>query len=98
MPHRREGVAEQEARALEGAEEVADHREGAALDAGEVERGAARLVDAPLNLGHFEVGIDFRLDADELAGALQIGDTGAEVAVAHRSFTCSVENLASGGR
>src|SRR5262249_40917691 len=87
---RGEGVAEEEASALEGAEQVADHREAATLDAGEVEGGAAGPVDATVDGRGFEIRIDLLLDADELTGSLQVGDTCTETAIAH-------DNAAVGG-
>ena len=81
-----ERVAKQEARPLEGAEQVADHGKAAALDAGEVHRRPAGLVDAALDLGRFQVRIDLLLDAHQLAGALQVVDAFAEVAIAHMAF------------
>ena len=86
MPHGRQRVAEQKARALERAEQVADHRKGAALDAREEQGRAAGLVDAPLDLGHLQVRIDLLLDAHQLPGAFQVGDALAEVAIAHATL------------
>ena len=86
LPHGVERVAEEKARALEGAEQVADHRKAAALDAGEEQRRPARLVDAPLDLGRFEVRIDLVVDAHELAGPFEIGDTCTQAGVTHESI------------
>ena len=74
LPDGVERVAEQEPGPLERAEQVADHREAAALDAREQNGRPAGLVDAALDLGRFQVGVDLRVDADELPGPLQVGD------------------------
>jgi hypothetical protein len=58
-----ERVTEDVACALDGAVEVAHHREAAAADAREVERGAVGAEDAAMDLGHLEIGVDLRLDA-----------------------------------
>src|SRR5262249_39103362 len=78
-----EGVAEEVAGPGQGAEQVAQHREAAALEAREVNRRAVRLVDAPLDLGRFEVRVDLDVEPDELAGAFQVGEAVSKVAVAH---------------
>src|SRR5579872_5360597 len=83
MSHRSQGVAEEEARALDGAEEVARHQEAAALDAGEQQGGAARLVDAPVDLRGLQVRVDFLLDPDELPRPPQVGQALPKTAVAH---------------
>src|SRR5216683_3921469 len=61
-----EGVAEEVARALHRAEEIADHRKAATLDALEVKRRPARLVNTPVDGGGFQVRVDLLLDAHEL--------------------------------
>src|SRR5262249_14928048 len=78
-----EGVAEEEAGALQGAEQVADHREGATPHPGEVEGRPPRLVDPAGDRGHLQAGVDLLLDADQLPGPLHGGDTVSKVAVAH---------------
>ena len=83
MPDAFEAVAEHEAGAVDRAEQVRHHREAAALHAREEQRGAAGGADAALNLGDFEPGIDFGLDANELLAALEIVDTFAKRAIAH---------------
>src|SRR5262249_10915902 len=81
----REPVAEEEARALHRADQVANHRKAPVLDAGKVESGAANLIDAAVHLGRFQVGVDFLLDAQQLAAGFQVGETGLQAAVAHES-------------
>ena len=83
MLHGPEHVAEQEARPLQGAEQVADQRKRAALDAAIQDGRALGLIDAPLNLGGFEIRIDFLVDAHELPGALEVGHTFTQAAIAH---------------
>ena len=80
-----ERVAEEEPRPLDGAEQVADHREGATLDALEQQRRPGGLVDAPLDFGHFQARVDFLADPDQPAGAFQVGDTLVQGAMAHAS-------------
>jgi hypothetical protein len=70
-----QAVAEHEASAVDGAEEVRDHGEAAALHAREEQRRAAAGVDTALDLGDFEMGVDFSVDANELLAALEIVDT-----------------------
>src|SRR6266545_4841506 len=79
--HGIEGIAEKVARPFEGAEQVAYHRKAAALDAGEENGGALRLVDAPLDLGGLQVGVDLDVEAHEPAGSLQVEDAFAQTAV-----------------
>ena len=86
MPHALQAVAEHEAGAVHRAEQVADHREAATLDAREEQRGAAGGADAALDFGDFEAGIDFGFDANELSAALQIVDTFAQCAIAHEEI------------
>ena len=64
MPHGVDRVAEQEAHPFEGAEQVADHREVAALDPLEEQGRSADRTDAPLDLGHLQARIDLRADPD----------------------------------
>src|SRR5438105_3583323 len=84
VPHGVVAVAEQEARALDGAEQVADHREVAALDALEEQGRPAGRVHAPVDRRGFEVRVDLDPDTDELARPLQVGDTGSQAGVSHR--------------
>ena len=60
-----------------------DHREAAALHVGEEQRGAAGGIDAALDLGDFELGVDFGVDAHELFVALEIVDAFAKCSIAH---------------
>ena len=64
-----------------------DHREAAALDAREEQGRPAGRTDAAMDLGHFEPGIDFGVDAHQLAVPLEIVDAFAKCAVAHL-MTC----------
>ena len=56
---------------LHRAEQVAHHREAAALDAREQKSRPAGRTDAAMNLGRFEPGIDLGIDPHELPGAFQ---------------------------
>jgi hypothetical protein len=76
-------VAEQVPHAVHGAEEVADHGETAALDAGEVDHRPARLENAALDLGRLQVGVDRLLDADHLPLGFEVFDALAERTVSH---------------
>jgi hypothetical protein len=67
-----QAIAEHEAGAVDRAEQVRDHREAAALHSREGERGSAGGVDAALNLGDFQAGVDLGIDSDELAMSLKI--------------------------
>jgi hypothetical protein len=78
-----EHVAEKKTRALQRAKEVTDHGEAATLDARVIDGRPLGLIDAALDLGSFEVGVDFLLDAHELTGALQILHAKPQTAVAH---------------
>src|SRR5262249_24521391 len=86
MPDGFEAIAEQEARALEGAEEIADHRKAAALDAREEQCGTLGLVDAALDLGRLEMRIDFVGDAEELPRAFEIAHTFLQAGVTHMNL------------
>ena len=79
-----ERVAEQETAAFEGAEQVADHRESAALDAREEQGGALGLVDAALDLRHLEMRIDLGVDADEMPMAFEVADAILQAGVSHK--------------
>jgi len=57
---RREGVAEQEASALQGTEQIAEQREAGALDAGEEQGRPTAAVDAALDRPDFESRLDLR--------------------------------------
>ena len=78
-----ERVAKQEAGAVEGAEQVGQHREGGALDLAEQEGGTAGLVNPALDGGDFEIRVDRLADLDKLAVRGQVGDAVGEVSVAH---------------
>lgn len=80
---RRKRVAKQKSRALDRAEEVAHRGKAAPFEAGEINRRPAGLVDAALNLGRFQTGIDLGFQADQLLGRREIVDTLAKRAVAH---------------
>ena len=83
MPHALERVAKHEPSAFDRAEQVATHRETAALNTREQQRRAAGGVNATLDLGDFEPGIDFGIDSHEVAMALEIVDAFAERSIAH---------------
>ena len=85
MPNRGDGVAKEEARAFQCAEQVADHGKRTALEPGEEERRPRRLIGAPLNLGGFQIRIDFRLDAHELAESALDRTHSLKTAIAHFS-------------
>ena len=74
MADRLERVAEEEAGPLQGSEQVADHREAAALDAREEEGRAPGAIDAPLDLGHLEIRVDQGVDAHEVLMAFQVAN------------------------
>ena len=67
-----DGIAKQEPRPFNRPEEVAHHRELAAFDPRKIDRRAACLVDAALDLGRFQAGIDFDVQPNELPGPFQI--------------------------
>ena len=52
---------------LHRAEQIADHREAAAFDAGEIDGRPAGAKHPPLNLGRLQLRIDRLLDAHQLA-------------------------------
>src|SRR5262249_43231168 len=66
-----------------GPEQTAHHRELAALHLREEQCRSPGLIDPPLDLGGFEVGIDLLLDAHELCMPFQIDETFAQVAMGH---------------
>ena len=76
-------VAKNEARAFQGAEEIACHRKAAAAHAREIERRPAGTKHPALDLGHLKLGIDLALDADQTAIALERVNTLAGGGVAH---------------
>ena len=88
-----ERVAEEEPGPLERAEQVADHRERRPLDPPEEERRPARLVDPALDGGGLQVGVDLRLDRDELPVRLEVVDAFGQRAIAH--FWTPVADLAN---
>ena len=83
VPDSRQHVAEQETCPFDGPEQVTDQRKATTLDPAVIDGRSARLIDTPLDLGRFEVGIDFRVNAHELTGSLEIGHTILQVAIAH---------------
>ena len=78
-----EAVAEHEAGAVDRPEKVRDHRKAASLHAREEQGGSAGGIDAALDFGDFEMGIDFGFDANELFAALEVVDTFAKRSIAH---------------
>ena len=85
MPHRLQGVAKEKPRPLQRAEEVADHRETPPLDARVQDRRSLGLVHAALNFRRFKIGVDFLVDADQLASPLEILHALPQTAITHRS-------------
>ena len=83
-----ERVAEEVSRPGHRAEQVAEHGEAAADDVGQQQRRPARAKHPPLDFGRFEVGIDRRVDAEQLPGRFQIVDALAEAAVHGHSIEC----------
>ena len=96
--HGLEGIAEHEARALERAEEVRHGREARSLHVLEEERRAAGGVDAPVDSGHLQVRVHLLADADEMAVALEVADTGGKTRVTQRSTPGRVGVLAESDR
>src|SRR4051812_42921816 len=86
LPHAVEAIAKHEAGAVNGAEEVRDHWETASFHFCEEQRGASGGVNAALDFGDFQMGVDFGVDPDELIVALKIDDTFAKRAVAHEEM------------
>src|SRR5262249_22484644 len=83
MAHGIQRIAKQESGPRDRAEQIAAHREAAALDARVEDGRPAGAVDAPLNLRRLEIWIDLVVQADELSGALEINETFAEAAIGH---------------
>jgi len=77
-------VAKDEARALDGAKEVARHGEAAAAHLGEIQRRSARAKDAAVDLGHFKIRVDLALDAQQMTGLRQIEGARARGGDGHR--------------
>ena len=71
-----EGVTEDESAAVDGAEEVADGGEGAAFDAFKEDGGPLAFVHSALDLSHFQVGVHFGLDTNEVSMPLKVFYTG----------------------
>ena len=84
--HPFQGCAKEKARPLERAEEIGNRGEGAVLDIGVVNGRASRLKDAPMDLGHLQMGIDFPLDADEITVALEVVDALFKGLVSHNGI------------
>ena len=81
--HRVKRIAEDVAHPLHRAEQVADHREAAAFDAGIEDGRPAGLKDAAVDLGRLEMRVDFFLDPHELPAAGQIVEAGLQGEVGH---------------
>jgi hypothetical protein len=56
-------IAKQEARPFQRSKQVADHRKVATFDPGKKKSRAACPINAAVNLGRLEIGIDFLIDA-----------------------------------
>jgi hypothetical protein len=80
-----ERVPEQEPRAFERAEEVAQHRERGPLRVPEQQCRPPGLVDPPLDGGDLQVRIDFPVDDDELPGRFQVPDAFYQRTIAHQA-------------
>src|SRR5262249_22183566 len=73
-----ERMAEQEPRAVDRAEQVADRRKAAAPEPLEQNRRTLRLIHAALNLRGVEMRVDLRPDADKLPRLLEVLNRSAE--------------------
>jgi hypothetical protein len=78
-------VAEEEERALARAEQVRDRRERRAFHPLVVQRRTARVVDAAVDLGHFEMGVDLLRHPPQPAPALQGVEAFAEGGEGHQA-------------
>jgi hypothetical protein len=76
-------VAEEEAGAVQRAEQVGDRGEPRAAHPGEEQRRPARLEDAQVDGGHLQVRVDLVVDAQQVAVALEVLDAGAQARVSH---------------
>ena len=76
-------TAEGQARAIGGAEEIADQREVRPLDSGKEQRRAAGGDHPPVNLGDLLLGADRGVNGDQLAIAAQLVDETAEISETH---------------
>jgi hypothetical protein len=83
FPHTLQAVAEYEASAVDRPEKIRDHRKATTLYSREQQCGSTGGINAALNFGNFETGIDFGFDANEFAISLKIVDTFAKCAIAH---------------
>src|SRR5947208_2219098 len=81
--HGSKAIAKKKARALQRAEQVAEHRERAALYAFKQHCWPTRSVDAAVNCRRFQAWINLNSDARELAGALQVSDACTQACVTH---------------
>ena len=81
--HSVERVSEQESSPLDRAEQIREQREGTPFCSIEQQCRTAGLVDPTLNLGDFQVRIDFRIDANQLLRPFKVGDTFLKIAIAH---------------
>ena len=71
--------AERERGAARGAEQIGHERERRALDVREQQRGAARRNHPAVDFGDLEIGVDGRVDRDEVAITAQTIEEGAEI-------------------
>ena len=71
--------AERELGAARGAEQIGHERERRALDVREQQRGPARRNHPAVDFGDFEIGVDGRVDRDEVAIAAQTIEKRAEI-------------------
>ena len=70
-----EGIAEDEFTAFEGTENIGCGPEPASFDPFEKQRGAPGFVNTKMYSRHFQAGVYFFLDADEMAVLFQIEQT-----------------------
>ena len=81
----RERVSEQEARALEGAEEIGHGLERRALHVLVKDGGRFCEVGASLDLGHLQVRVDLLAYPQELAVSLEVFEGTAQALITHRA-------------
>jgi hypothetical protein len=83
--HRLEGIPEEEAGALQSAEEIGDRLEAGALHVLEEKRGRSRLVGPALDFRHLEERIDLLAHAHQVPVALEVQEGLPQASVAHSS-------------
>jgi hypothetical protein len=81
--HALQRVTKHVSRALQGAEQVAAHREAAALHPGEVQRRSPGPEHSTVNLRRLQVGVHLGVDAHQVSGAREIVEALGERGVGH---------------